>query len=112
MFCSVGDFEFTPECGIFDILSIKLYHGWLVDPQSTEYKAAIGSLSYNQLVEKIVASKEADGNSQSLSEGRFSVLHNPLSYNRAFKTSGCQSSGGWNKVYNWLLSKIWPGLSV
>ena len=68
-FTGVGDFEFTRECGIFDLLSIKLYHGWLVDPQSTEYKAAIGNLSYNQLVEKIVTSKEADGQSEVLSEG-------------------------------------------
>ena len=66
---SVGDFEFTRECGIFDLLSIKLYHGWLVDPQSTEYKAAIGNLSYNQLVEKIVTSKEADDKSEELSYG-------------------------------------------
>ena len=68
-FTGVGDFEFTRECGIFDLLSIKLYHGWLVDPQSTEYKAAIGNLSYNQLVEMIVTSKEADGKSEISSDG-------------------------------------------
>ena len=88
IFClqSVGDFEFTPECGIFDILSIKLYHGWLVDPQSTEYKAAIGNLSYNQLVEKIVASKEADGKSELSSEGEFNKQQEfyslPKQYNK------------------------------
>ncbi|XP_062024747.1 uncharacterized protein LOC133740819 isoform X2 [Rosa rugosa] len=28
-----SDFEFTPECTIFDMLDIPLYHGWIVDPQ-------------------------------------------------------------------------------
>ena len=54
----------TPECIIFDFLGIKLHHEWLVDPQSTEYKAAIGNLRYNQLVEKIVASKQGNNDSQ------------------------------------------------
>ena len=71
VFLSVGDFEFTPECVIFDLLGIKLHHGWLVDPQSTEYKAAIGNLGHNQLVEKIVASKEGNNDSQLSSEGGF-----------------------------------------
>lgn len=29
----IDDFEFTPECAIFDLLDIPLYHGWIVDPQ-------------------------------------------------------------------------------
>ena len=32
-FTGVQDFEYTPECIIFDLLNISLYHGWLVDPQ-------------------------------------------------------------------------------
>lgn len=32
-FTGVSDFEYTPECSIFDLLGIPLYHGWLVDPQ-------------------------------------------------------------------------------
>lgn len=31
--CRIDDFEFTPECAIFDLLDIPLYHGWIVDPQ-------------------------------------------------------------------------------
>ena len=83
MFLSVGDFEFTPECVIFDLLGIKLHHGWLVDPQSTEYKAAIGNLGHNQLVEKIVASKEDNNDSQLSSEGTFrSCFMNCYSLNK------------------------------
>lgn len=32
-FSDVTDFEYTPECIVFDLLDIPLYHGWLVDPQ-------------------------------------------------------------------------------
>lgn len=32
-FTGVSDFEYTPECIVFDLLNIPLYHGWLVDPQ-------------------------------------------------------------------------------
>ncbi|XP_004689503.1 PREDICTED: protein FAM63A [Condylura cristata] len=58
-FTGVSDFEYTPECSIFDLLGTPLYHGWLVDPQSPEAAAAVGKLSYNQLVEKIIACKHS-----------------------------------------------------
>ena len=32
-FTGVRVFEYTPECLVFDLLDIPLYHGWLVDPQ-------------------------------------------------------------------------------
>ncbi|XP_010218751.1 PREDICTED: protein FAM63A [Tinamus guttatus] len=31
-FTGVSDFEYTPECIVFDLLNVPLYHGWLVDP--------------------------------------------------------------------------------
>ena len=52
--CSTTDFEFTTECVIFDLLDINLFHGWVVDPQDTVTTTAIGSKSYNQLVEWLV----------------------------------------------------------
>ncbi|XP_053330730.1 ubiquitin carboxyl-terminal hydrolase MINDY-1 [Spea bombifrons] len=59
-FTGVQDFEYTPECIVFDLLNIPLYHGWLVDPQSEEAVKAIGKLSYNQLVEKIITCKHSN----------------------------------------------------
>ena len=53
-FTGVQHFEYTPEMLIFDILNMNLYHGWLVDPQNKETCLAVNSLSYNQLVEKII----------------------------------------------------------
>ena len=61
-FCrfSVRDFEYTPECIIFDLLVISLYHGWLVDPQDRKTVDAVGTCSYNQLVEKIITNRTSD----------------------------------------------------
>uniref|UniRef100_M4EKV2 MINDY deubiquitinase domain-containing protein n=1 Tax=Brassica campestris TaxID=3711 RepID=M4EKV2_BRACM len=54
-FRRIDDFEFTPECAIFDLLDIPLYHGWIVDPQDVETADAIGSKSYNALMGELVA---------------------------------------------------------
>ncbi|KAM9824015.1 ubiquitin carboxyl-terminal hydrolase MINDY-1 [Neosynchiropus ocellatus] len=67
-FTGVTDFEYTPECIVFDLLSIPLYHGWLVDPQNPETVASVGTLSYNQLVEKIIHCKHSEDSSL-VSEG-------------------------------------------
>ncbi|KAL7111587.1 hypothetical protein ACP275_05G098800 [Erythranthe tilingii] len=53
-FRRIDDFEFTPECAIFDLLDIPLYHGWIVDPQDHETTDAIGSKSYNTLMGELV----------------------------------------------------------
>ena len=50
-------YRYTIESIIFDLLNISLYHGWLVDPQSPETEAALGSYSYNQIVERIISNK-------------------------------------------------------
>ncbi|XP_024391042.1 uncharacterized protein [Physcomitrium patens] len=54
-FRHIHDFEFTPECAIFDLFDISLVHGWLFDPQDKETSVVIGSDSYNTLQEKLVA---------------------------------------------------------
>ncbi|GMJ15021.1 hypothetical protein HRI_005171300 [Hibiscus trionum] len=54
-FRRTDDFEFTSECAIFDLLDIPLYHGWIVDPQDYETACAIGSKSYNSIMEELVA---------------------------------------------------------
>lgn len=67
-FMGVSDFEYTPECIVFDLLNVPLYHGWLVDPQSPEVVRAVGKLSYNQLVEKIITCKHS-GDPNLVTEG-------------------------------------------
>jgi len=37
-FTGVRVFEYTPECIVFDLLDIPLYHGWLVEPQVCKIK--------------------------------------------------------------------------
>ncbi|XP_061610742.1 ubiquitin carboxyl-terminal hydrolase MINDY-2 [Phyllopteryx taeniolatus] len=67
-FTGVRVFEYTPECIVFDLLDIPLYHGWLVDPQMHEIVKAVGNCSYNQLVEKIISCKQSE-NSELAGEG-------------------------------------------
>ncbi|KAJ4947591.1 hypothetical protein JOQ06_009626 [Pogonophryne albipinna] len=67
-FTGVQVFEYTPECIVFDLLDIPLYHGWLVDPQMQDIVKAVGNCSYNQLVEKIISCKQSD-NSELAGEG-------------------------------------------
>ncbi|XP_072527814.1 ubiquitin carboxyl-terminal hydrolase MINDY-2-like isoform X1 [Salminus brasiliensis] len=59
-FTGVRVFEYTPECIVFDLLDIPLYHGWLVDPQMADIVKAVGNCSYNQLVEKIISYKQSE----------------------------------------------------
>ncbi|KAK8267774.1 hypothetical protein V6Z12_D11G021600 [Gossypium hirsutum] len=54
-FRRTDDFEFTSECAIFDLLNIPLYHGWIVDPQDYQTASAVGSKSYNAIMEELVA---------------------------------------------------------
>ncbi|KAI1889640.1 hypothetical protein AGOR_G00165030 [Albula goreensis] len=67
-FTGVRVFEYTPECIVFDLLDIPLYHGWLVDPQMDDIVKAVGNCSYNQLVEKIISCKQSE-NSELAGEG-------------------------------------------
>ncbi|KAH9557463.1 hypothetical protein CY35_07G085600 [Sphagnum magellanicum] len=62
-FTHIHDFEFTPECAIFDLFDIGLVHGWLCDPQDEETSQMIGNHSYNALVEKLVALQASKGDS-------------------------------------------------
>ena len=58
-FTSCAGFEYTRECGVFDLLDLSLLHGWLVDPQEREVQHAIGERSYNQLIEMVVEARSA-----------------------------------------------------
>ncbi|CAN6921098.1 unnamed protein product, partial [Brassica oleracea] len=53
-FRRIDDFESTPELAIFDLLSIPLFHGWIVDPHDFETANAIGCKSYNDLMTGLV----------------------------------------------------------
>ena len=55
---SVSGFEFTREIGVFDLVGVPLFHGWLVDPQDTCYES-VKDFSYNQLVEMIINNSSA-----------------------------------------------------
>lgn len=69
-FTAVGDFEFTPELIVFDLLHIPLYHGWLIDQDALDIVSAVGNCSYNQLVDKIINNKFSD-KPELVTEGKF-----------------------------------------
>ena len=48
-------FEYSEDLVIFDLLNVRLLHGWLVDPQDGETARVVSHLSYNQCVEKACA---------------------------------------------------------
>ncbi|XP_019189125.1 PREDICTED: ubiquitin carboxyl-terminal hydrolase MINDY-1-like [Ipomoea nil] len=60
----IGDFEFTRECAIFNMLDIPLYHGWIVDPKDHDTAKAIGSKTYNTLMGELVALETRDMGSE------------------------------------------------
>ena len=73
MTLSVSGFEFTCESGLFDLLDVALYHGWLVDPQDKETYRVIKDFSYNQLAEMVVNSSNSEETNE-LTNGELSAL--------------------------------------
>ena len=56
----VDGFEFTPEIGLFDLVGVSLYHGWLADPQQRETHQVVSQTSYNQLVSLAIGGAEEE----------------------------------------------------
>ncbi|XP_070234092.1 ubiquitin carboxyl-terminal hydrolase MINDY-2 isoform X2 [Bos mutus] len=63
-FTGVRVFEYTPECIVFDLLDIPLYHGWLVDPQGLLYLLVTdqGFLTEEKVVWESLHNVDGDGN--------------------------------------------------
>jgi hypothetical protein len=53
-FNCVDAFEFTQQLTTFDLTDLRLLHGWTYDPQDTRSAQAIGTMSYNQLIEQVI----------------------------------------------------------
>lgn len=57
-FGGVADFEYTQETTVFDMLDIALFHGWIIAKEDTQSHEVLGNLSYNQVVERLIAYEE------------------------------------------------------
>lgn len=58
-FNSPLSFEFTRELSVFDVFpTIRIVHGWLVDPQDVRLSVALGNLTYNQLLDQLVQTSD------------------------------------------------------
>jgi ubiquitin carboxyl-terminal hydrolase MINDY-1/2 len=60
--------EFTKELTTFDLLNVKMVHGWLLDPQSQELAVLVKDKSYNQVVESVIHGTEASSELRTLEE--------------------------------------------
>ncbi|OMJ71060.1 hypothetical protein SteCoe_30816 [Stentor coeruleus] len=58
-FDKVDSFEFTADCEIFEVLDIKLLHGWL--PETYEETKALGNFTYNQAIDYILSKTDDRG---------------------------------------------------
>lgn len=57
-FTRCDSFTKTEKSKIFDLLDIKMLHGWLVDPADAKLTSLIGESTYEELTLRIVASSE------------------------------------------------------
>lgn len=53
-------FEYTPSCAFFDVLGIRLLHGWVVDPEQKQLVELLNGMGYNQVAEKAISSSYDD----------------------------------------------------
>jgi MINDY deubiquitinase len=50
--------EFTQELACFDLVNVRILHGWVVDAADTELHALLSGLSYNEASFAIVSALE------------------------------------------------------
>ena len=56
-------YEYTQQLTCFDLWSVKLVHGWLLDPTAEtngDIFEAVGNKTYNELIEVIISGREAE----------------------------------------------------
>ena len=53
-FNKVDGFEFTRQLTTFDLTGLRLLHGWLYDPQDRRSKDAVGTMTYNELITRVI----------------------------------------------------------
>lgn len=110
-FSSVDKFEFTPEISVFDILGLKLFHGWLVDPKGDALTLKVMSgLSYTHSMLRLVDFKTLSDkirNSSDLNrpvdlkEEEKDLIRTGLTIERFFNQSATQlTTPGLHALYN------------
>mmetsp|Transcript_8195 Transcript_8195/g.11912 ORF Transcript_8195/g.11912 Transcript_8195/m.11912 type:complete len:468 (+) Transcript_8195:140-1543(+) len=52
-------YEYTTQMSSFDLLRIRLVHGWLLDPSEQELYGAVKNCTYNQLLDLVLKGQEA-----------------------------------------------------
>jgi len=53
-FSGIDRFEFDARISVFDLLGINLFHGWAVDIHDEELYKAVGDMTYNKLMDRMI----------------------------------------------------------
>jgi len=67
-FESCISFEFTKELSAFDMFGMRIVHGWVYDPDDAFLVKAVGSKSYNQLVEHLIKLQSTENKEAELNQ--------------------------------------------
>ena len=59
-FNATDGFEFSSVISVFDLLGIRLLHGWLIDPQDATTHKIVSNMSYNEAASFVVSSENED----------------------------------------------------
>ena len=54
-FTGVDSFEHSRELAVFDLLDVRVYHGWIVSEEDLSAYPYLSPLTYNEAIEKVVA---------------------------------------------------------
>jgi len=95
-FTRCDSFTKTEKSKIFDLLGIRMIHGWLVDPADNQLAATIENSMYEELTLKLIASTEE----QQDKKGRGKEIHTSRSCDCTtvfgFNCSSTDSSWPWS----------------
>ena len=73
-FSSVEGFEYSPEMSIFDLLDVRVYHGWIVSEDDLSAYPYVSQITYNQAVEKIASYEEIKTKAMESADGFETVI--------------------------------------
>ena len=108
-------FEYTANLCVFDALDVSLYHGWVVDARfDVATGHVISRLSYNQLVERLIALRELEREQEMIEEEKKKIEEelNLDAKENVLRTEDSPTTEELNKQLDELAEKMEGGSNV
>jgi len=108
-------FEYTANLCVFDALDVSLYHGWVVDAKfDVATGHVISRLSYNQLVERLIALRELEREQEMIEEEKKKIEEelNLDAKENVLRTEDSPTTEELNKQLDELAEKMEGGSNV